>query len=711
MAFNNALRSKIIDAISEAGISASTQEIAKKVGLERHTLVKYLLVMAKENYLSYKDVGKAKIWFINKAPLDSIFSLSTENMTYSEKVLTQLIKNMPLGIMLLDESYKIQYMNSPLRIRYGDITGMPFYKDVMGHENPLKLDGFSKVMDNKTSRTEGIYVDAKDNILNIKVSKLRNPDASHSLIVLIEDITQKTKDERLLRESEERYRKLFETSPDGIVLMEADTTVLKANKGAFSIFGAKTEKDILGRKVSDYIPIESKENGEAARMKLIETGHLEPTMLSLHKKDGKKIHLEVSGTTFKDDKGNVLSLMAIVRDLTQRLKDQQAVKESEARYKTLVETSPDGIVMIGLDSIIQMVNSSFAALAGYKSKDELIGMKALDLVAPEDRKRAVGSLKDAASGKVVRTEHIMITKQNTKLPVEISTSALIDEKGSPSSLIVDVRDMSERKRLRKQREDIMRALDESSTVTITDPEGTITYANERMERQTGYSMKELIGSNPRILNSGYHPKEYWGKFWKTIKSGEIWRGEVRNKRKDGRLYWMHMTVVPLIDDEGNIEQFVTIRNDITPLKVLEERLRETTEVYEKILETMSEGIAIIDDDQKILFSDNKILRLLGYDDLEEVKGKRSIDLCHPKDRPILSARVKAIKDGNTVEPVNFWLKKKDGDYAYVRLNSSRLSIYEGRPGTYLLVAVRDLGQVSSTYDGIKIEKKTPKKNK
>lgn len=276
------------------------------------------------------------------------------------------------------------------------------------------------------------------------------------------------------------------------------------------------------------------------------------------------------------------------QDINQDKENEIALRQSEAKFRTIFEIATLGIAQVDpTNGNILLVNSYYENITGY-SVDELLKMNFLELTHPNDRKKDWEIFSKAARGEEeYRNEKRYIKKDGTIVWVKIHLAFIRDEKGNAVKTVAICEDVTKQKTATLLLNDSLKALkdykyslDQSAIIAFTDQKGVITSVNDNFCKISGYNRKELLGKTHRVINSNFHSTVFFKDLWKTIASGKVWRGEVKNKAKNGSFYWVDTTIVPFLDEKNNPKQYLAIRFDISERKKAEDekaRFQETLE--------------------------------------------------------------------------------------------------------------------------------------
>ncbi|MCX6164152.1 MAG: PAS domain S-box protein [Ignavibacteriae bacterium] len=388
-------------------------------------------------------------------------------------------------------------------------------------------------------------------------------------LVVSRDIIERKKSEEALKESEERYRILIETMNDGVILVDNDDVIQFMNKRCCDIYGYKPEEvigkvgyEILVAEEDRHIIIEKNASRLSSTSDSYEVRGL--------KKSGEMIWLNINGAPVKDKNEKVIGSVGIMIDITERKKIEETLKESEERYRILIETMNEGLILADNNDFIQFINTRGCDIFGY-DPEELIGKIGYEFIIAEEDRITIKEKNKLRLESVSDTYEVRaIKKSGEKIWININGAPVKDNEGNIIGSVGILTDITERKRAEEEIIKISQAIKQSPvTIVITDIKGNIEYVNPKFEEVTGYHPEEVIGQNPKVLKSGEKSSEEYKELWDTITSGKDWIGEFHNKKKNGEFYWEKASISPVKNSEGKITHFLAVKEDITEKKIKE----------------------------------------------------------------------------------------------------------------------------------------------
>jgi PAS domain S-box-containing protein len=398
---------------------------------------------------------------------------------------------------------------------------------------------------------------------------------------LTREVAERKRTEAALKESRTAARGLLDATRESLFLLDLTATIVAVNATAARRFGS-TPAEVTGKKIFDFLPADLRDSRKKYFEQVVQTG--QPT--DFEDQSDERVFQAVFYPV-KDKAGAIAGVAVFAQDITERKKAEAAIKNSEQRLAQIIDFLPDPTWVIDNEGTVVAWNQALEKLTGRKAAD-MLGRGdyeyslafyderrpvLIDLVRnwnPEIEKKYLTVRKDGAN---LVSESYHQNLRGKELYLSGIAGVLRDASGEIAGSIESIRDITEIKRAQVELQKLSRAVEQSPTsVVMTDPTGKIEYVNPKFTEVTGYSSEEAVGNNPRILNSGTHPPEYFRQLWETILSGKEWRGELCNKRKKGEFYWEFASISPIRNTEGEITHFVAVKEDITDRKRMEAEL-------------------------------------------------------------------------------------------------------------------------------------------
>jgi PAS domain S-box-containing protein len=574
--------------------------------------------------------------------------------------LKSILENIDRGFMSVDRGWRIVYANSRAAIdverKADELIGQNFWAvfPELAKTSAEKL--YRKAMDERVAVETEEYSKLTGCWNQQKVYPTHN-----GIVIAWADITARKSAQEALRQSEEKYRLIVDTSEEGIWVATPDGKATFVNQKMADMLGYSKE-ELLGKAGLDFLdmpePMEVLKNREILDSK----GKLQ-TECKFIKKDGGTLWTIANTAPIFDSQGKHVANIAMHTDITERKQAEEALEQTKNRLQEIWNGIDDGITLVGLDGKVLDCNRASLQLLGLEYK-EFVGTNVYDIVVPEDRQRATnGASEVLRTGKVVNEVRVK-RKNGSTFFAEISVTAICDKKGNPHLFLGVTRDITEHKKLENalklSEEKFSKAfLNSPFAVTLTClSDGKIVEANDSAVSLFGYARDEIIGKSTLELNIWTKLEERRKFIQELTSKGTIYNQELSLRKRDGTISCVLISA-SLIEIQGE-KHFLSTFLDITKRRRAEQALLNAEEKFRCLVESTSDIIWQVDENAVYTYVSPKVKDILGYAP-EELVGKTPFDFIDEQDEDKI---VKAFLEiANKKEPfygLENWNAHKNG---------------------------------------------------
>jgi PAS domain S-box-containing protein len=538
-------------------------------------------------------------------------------------------------------------------------------------------------LDDEATANEAVHKGAQDYLLKGDIN-------SRVLTRVIRYAVERKQAEKALRESEGKYRALFEYSPDGILIADIDTKgFLYANPAICKMLGYATE-ELIGMDVSDIHP-RDKVRHVIAEFEMQASGQKTLALdIPCLRKDGTILYADVN--TAKTLVTGKECNIGFFRNATERKQAEEALRESEEKYRLLAENASDIIWTTDMNLRFTYVSPSVERIRGYtveeatdQSLEELLTPASTEMVLKVfTEELATESLETKDLSRVRTLEVELICKNGSTVWVEVKTSFLRDAGGQPVGILGVAREITERRKSEealRQSEERYRTIleDMEESYYETDLAGNFTLVNDALCRHLGYSIKEMMGMNYLVFTPPEDVKRVSQSSTQVYRTGEPVKWFPREMiRKDGSRTFNETSIFPLRNESGEIIGWRGVGRDITERKQAEEALRRSEERYRTILEDMEDSYFEVDLVGNLTFVNDATCRNLGYS-REELIGMDYRRFTAEEDiEPVYQIFNEAFQTGKPHKSYYWNFIRKDGSVGFADASVSALRDREGK---------------------------------
>ena len=530
-------------------------------------------------------------------------------------------------------------------------------------------------------------------------------DQRVGILGVARNINERKRAEEALRKSEERFRALFENASDAVAILDAEGIMVYESTSVERILGYRPE-ELIGKSVLDLIHQDDLPEVTAKFASFLNDPTAGESMqLRLRHKDGSWRWVEGVANNLLDNP-QVRGIVANYRDITDRKKADEALRDSEERFRRFVQSAPDIIFRWSVENGLEYVSPSSSRVTGFTPK-ELIADPMLGFEIAKGREIDITADWEKLAEEraaLPPMECAFARKDGSEAYLDILSVPVVDDKGSLVAFEGILRDVTERKWAEEQ---LRRSEEFSSTllanapnpILVINPDSSVRYVNPALEELTGFTFAELIGSGS--------PYPWWTE--ETLEetgrdlADAITRGaqglEQLCKKKNGERFWIELTSTPIMRD-GELRYYLASWVDITERKRAEEALRRSEYKYRSAIESARDGILLVDNNSVILDANRTCVNAVGFDYKEQIIGRSVFDIVASEAPEEIQERVgEMLNKQGYITNVDLMACSRDGREIPVEVNISQVVDEKGRP-TGAIIVIRDITERKRVQDEI-----------